>query len=175
MLKINEHYRVMADSYSYALQEKRVTQKGEDSWNPVGYYPTIIGALKKVREINRKSLLSADEVLLIGDLITQLEAIDEAFLKEIQAIEDKIKEEVALKQAQEAETEETTEAKVEVVATEPTAKTKRKPRKQKIKELPSCFVEDEKDSSKCIGEPNPTMFAESDCIHCDSYGCPEIV
>jgi len=171
MLKINEHYRVMADSYSYALQEKRMTQKNEDSWNPVGYYPTIIGALKKVREINRKSLLSADEVLLIGDLITKLEAIDEAFLKEIQAIEDKIKEEVAVKKAQEAETE--TEA--EVIATEPTAKTKRKPRKQKIKELPSCFVEDEKDSSKCIGEPNPTMFAESDCIHCDSYGCPEIV
>lgn len=47
MLKINEHYRVIADSYSYALQEKRVTQKGEDSWNPVGYYPTIIGALKE--------------------------------------------------------------------------------------------------------------------------------
>ena len=170
MLKINEHYRVMADSYSYALQEKRVTQKGEDSWNPVGYYPTIIGALKKVREINRKSLLSADEVLLIGDLITQLEAIDEAFLKEIQAIEDKIKEEVAAKKAQETETEET----AEVVATEPTAKTKRKPRKQKIKELPSCFVEDDKDSSKCIGESNPQIFAESDCIHCDYYGCPEI-
>jgi len=170
MLKINEHYRVTADSYSYALQEKRVTQKGEDSWNPVGYYPAIIGALKKVREINRKNLLSADEVLLIGDLITQLEAIDEAFLKEIQAIEDKIKEEVAVKQVQK-----TTEAKVKVVATEPTAKTKRKPRKQKIKELPSCFVEDEKDSSKCIGEPNPQIFAESDCIHCDYYGCPEIV
>lgn len=175
MLKINENYRVIADSYSYALQEKKVSQKGEETWNPVGYYPTVTGPLKKLREINRKNLLSAAEVLLITDLIAQLEAIDEAFLKEIQAIEDKIKEEVAAKKAQETETEETAEVKVEVVATEPTAKTKRKPRKQKIKELPSCFVEDEKDSSKCIGEPNPTMFAESDCVYCDFYGCPEIV
>ena len=121
MLKINENYRVIADSYSYALQEKKVSQKGEETWNPVGYYPTVTGPLKKLREINRKNLLSAAEVLLITDLITSLEAMDEAFMTEIKAIEAQIVQEALIKPSK------LIEAIPEEIASEP--KTKKKKQK----------------------------------------------
>ena len=167
MLKINDHYKVTADSYSYALQEQRTTQKGEESWIPVGYYPTIIGALKRLRGLNHKKLLSTDEVILIGDLITSLEAVDQTFLSEIKAIEDQIKEEPPFDRGvKESEPEEETES---------VTKPKRKSKKDKTEELLSCFTPSEDNPLLCTGKSHPQMFAENDCIHCDSYGCPEIV
>ena len=84
---INENYRIEADAYSYALQERKVVKsgknEGEESWNSISYHKTLERALVKLREVGHKNLLGADTALKIDEVVSELSKLDERLIGEI--------------------------------------------------------------------------------------------
>lgn len=85
---INENYRIEADSYSYALQERKIVKsgksEGEEKWESISFHKTLDKALIKLREIARKNLISEDTGLKIDEVVSELRNLDERLISEIQ-------------------------------------------------------------------------------------------
>jgi len=83
MIKINDNYKVDNDDICYTLYERKISNKGEESWKFVSYHKTIQSALKKYRDLNIKKLTKSGEVIQVNELIEKFITEDNRVLEEL--------------------------------------------------------------------------------------------
>ena len=91
MLKINDKYYVDVDAYNYILIKKHIVTEAEASkrknavvgaeeFKNISYHPTLLSALRKLSEIEKKKLIiESDYHKNLGEFIKDLEKMNDNF------------------------------------------------------------------------------------------------
>lgn len=76
-IKIDENYQLTSDPYNYILQERKEVldgdNKGQAYFKVIGYYSTLISALKAYKELQ----IRTSKVTTVDELFNLIKKLDE--------------------------------------------------------------------------------------------------